>query len=403
MRISIDIGKPQVYAALLLLTFFSQSLWLITHRPLDPEQAATGAIGRILYNPSLSTDYFPVVSEGIIPCRIAGIVLAARDAISPRYGETTQKSAGLDPGNAGIATLFNDRLNQQLVRLPFVLFGLWLGGAIWWVARRLYGDAGGYVALSLFSFSPLLIGYSAMARPEIVAAWAVFGIVFTAMGVGHTLYAPARKWFPRISLLGIAIAVAMGSNFSLWIAVPLALGFMFYLAPGRRWAAVCALALSASLAAVILWACYGFHGALLASMLARGMAWRRIAWDASSVAGLIHSSYLPYFLEPVFYLLLFSGAMATYAAWRRARYFGTTGPLLSVAVLILVAGTPAGRSWNVLVAIAPLVFVFIAGIAADLLETNHRNLVRIVLFALLAMNAIICLLTVPAMAATDIL
>ena len=81
MRMPIDIGKPQLFAALLLLTFFSQSLWLVAHRPLDLEQAATGAVGRILYNPNLSTEYFPVVSEGIIPFRLAGIVLAARDVI----------------------------------------------------------------------------------------------------------------------------------------------------------------------------------------------------------------------------------------------------------------------------------------------------------------------------------
>ena len=33
-------------------------------------------------------------------------------------------------------------------RLPFVLIGLLVGGSLWYVARRLYGNAGGYVALA---------------------------------------------------------------------------------------------------------------------------------------------------------------------------------------------------------------------------------------------------------------
>lgn len=392
MRMPIEIGKPQLFAAFLLCTFFSQSWWLVAHRPLDAEQAATGAIGRILYNPALSTDYFPAIRDGIIPCRIAGIVLAARDVIAPRYDDRTADSAGPALEGAGIAALYHDRLNQQLLRWPFILCGLWLGGAIWWVARRLYGNPGGYVALALFAFSPLLIGYSAMARPEIVAAWAVFGIIFTAMGVGHTLYAPAAQCLPRIALLGIAIAVALGSNFGLWITVPLALGFMFYLAPGRRWAAVCALTLSASLAVVILWACYGFHGALLAKMLARGMTFPSAltgAWTAAA------NFTLPEALLALFYGFLLMAALVTYFAWRRARYFGNTGPLLAALVLFLVVAIPGARYRSVVVEIAPLVFVFIAGIAADLLETRHRNLVRGALFTLLAVNVLLCFVAVP--------
>jgi len=32
-----------------------------------------------------------------------------------------------------------------------------LGGSLWYVARRLYGNAGGYIALALYCFSPAMI------------------------------------------------------------------------------------------------------------------------------------------------------------------------------------------------------------------------------------------------------
>ena len=32
-----------------------------------------------------------------------------------------------------------------LIHLPFVLFAVWLGGGLWWVARRLFGNEGGFL------------------------------------------------------------------------------------------------------------------------------------------------------------------------------------------------------------------------------------------------------------------
>jgi len=41
-----------------------------------------------------------------------------------------------------------------LVRAPHLLFGLLLGASLWYVSHRLYGNAGGYIALALYCFSP---------------------------------------------------------------------------------------------------------------------------------------------------------------------------------------------------------------------------------------------------------
>src|SRR5205823_862731 len=125
---------------------------------------------------------------------------------------------------------------RWLPRLPFLLCGMLLGASLWYVARRLCGNTGGFLALTLYCFSPSMIQASAVwhTEPEILAAWGSFGAIFTAIAVAHTLYAPREVvlWnWRRIVLLAISLAIAIGSQFSMIIVVPLALTFLLYLAP----------------------------------------------------------------------------------------------------------------------------------------------------------------------------
>src|SRR5262249_22541772 len=130
-----------------------------------------------------------------------------------------------------------------LSRAPYIAFGALLGGSLWYVSRRLYGNAGGFIALMLYCFSPTIIRASSLwyAPPQIGAAWGLFGAVFTAIAVSHTLYAPREVvlWnWRRIVLLAVSLALAIGSQFQLAIVVPLLLVFMLYLAPDRTSAAL---------------------------------------------------------------------------------------------------------------------------------------------------------------------
>jgi hypothetical protein len=69
-------------------------------------------------------------------------------------------------------------------------------------------------------------------------------------------------------------------------------------------------------------------------------------------------------------------ALAVYFAWRRARYFGNTAPLLVAGLfLILGLGSPHYPGLGFRLIALPFLFVFVAGVSADLLETNYRNLV----------------------------
>ena len=47
-----------------------------------------------------------------------------------------------------------ESLQPLLAASPYLFFGVMLGASLWYVARRLYGNAGGYIALALYCFSP---------------------------------------------------------------------------------------------------------------------------------------------------------------------------------------------------------------------------------------------------------
>lgn len=281
-----------------------------------------------------------------------------------------------------------------LAHIPYLVFGALLGASLWYVARRLYGNAGGYIALSLYCFSPAIIRATALwgfTQPEIGAAWGAFGAIFTAIAVAHTLYAPREVvlWnWRRILLLGVSLALMMGSQFSLLVVIPLALALMYYVAPTRRLAATVIWASACAIGFLLLFASYAFHGGALWQGLHHaaffGGTWRSFLMPGAYgqvVSQLAQSS--PALVAAV------PAAVVTYLAWPRARYFGNTAPLL-VAVLFLVfaIATPhyPGLGFN-LVAV-PFLFVFVAGIAADLLETKQRGLVLACVLGLLIANGV---------------
>ena len=221
-----------------------------------------------------------------------------------------------------------------LARIPHLLSAsCW--ALLWYVARRLYGNEGGFIALMLYCFSPGMIRAASVwyAEPETGAAWGAFGTIFTGIAVAHTLYAPREVvlWnWRRTLLLGVSLALAVGSQFSLFMMAPLR-------------AAVHALSRSPRGAAPPLPSglrlCHRHHSAIRCLFLQ----------PAAFFDGLRHATWLGFtpqvFSMPAAYRELFAVigqnspalvfalpiALATYLLWPRARYFGNTAPLLVAA------------------------------------------------------------------------
>jgi hypothetical protein len=77
-------------------------------------------------------------------------------------------------------------------------------------------------------------------------------------------------------------------------------------------------------------------------------------------------------------------AIVTYAIWPRTRYFGNTAPLLVAVLFILLAmAHPHIAGAGFLLGAIPFLFIFVAGVLADLLETRYRPMILACVLALL--------------------
>src|SRR6266568_6885649 len=324
-------GTPQILAGFLLLAFLAGCFWLIAHQP--PSTVPPDELARI--------------EEGIAQWHghaIAGSQAAANFGgadIGGLNGDRDHSPLWYLIGAAPVRVLTvapGTNAWLWLTHLPYVFCGVLLGASLWYVARRLYGNAGGYVALSLYCFSPAVIRASALwfSQPNITGAWGTFGAVFTAIAVSHTLYAPREVvlWnWRRIVLLGVSLALAAGSQFSLMIVVPLLLVFMLYLAHGRRAAAVVILGAACVIGLGLLFSAYFFHPGLFWHSLVHArlleVNWRALAMPGAYVQALKEVAAS----GPVL-IVLAPAALVTYILWRRSRYFGNTAPLIMAFVFL---------------------------------------------------------------------
>ncbi|MGA7908891.1 MAG: hypothetical protein WCA16_15890 [Candidatus Sulfotelmatobacter sp.] len=286
---------------------------------------------------------------------------------------------------------------RWLPRLPFLACGVFLGASLWYVARRLCGNNGGFIALTLYCFSPSMIKASAVwhTEPEIVAVWGAFGAIFTAIAVAHTLYAPREVvlWnWRRIVLLGISLALAVGSQFSMIIVVPLMLAFLLYVAPVRRQAALL-IGLAASLVgAVLLFAAYFFHPRIFWTGMRNAEFWGT-TWRGFTVFGVYRQVLAETARACPALALLLPIALVTYLLWPRARYFGNTAPLLvGVAFIALGMAHPHAGGVGFLLGSVPFLFIFVSGILADLMEARYRQLVTAGVWGMLGAYALWSLL-----------
>ena len=392
-------GRPQVLAACLLLVFLAQCLWLVergVHR-------GTVELAEI-YRLQRGTRYWKhqeVVETGSglppqpnsPPSRELaqpGVENSEYDANhSPLWYLTASAPLVLSPA---VLQSENVRELHRLAAFPYLVFGVLLGASLWYVSRRLFGNAGGYVALALYCFSPGVLRATALwsAEPEVGAAWGVFGTIFTAIAVAHTLYAPREVvlWnWRRIGLLGLSLALAVGSQFSLVIVLPVALAFMLYLAPTRRMAALVIWTVACGIALLFGYASYFFHARSLWQGI-RHASFLGISWKAYAMPKAYHQVVAQLGQSSPALVVALPVALITYLAWPRTRYFGNTAPLLVAALfLVLGLGTPHYPGLGFEFMAVPFLFVFVAGIAADLLETRYHRIAVAAIAGLLVANA----------------
>jgi hypothetical protein len=384
-------GRPQFIAGMLLLCFFAQALWLV-HAEMQTGREPDGAEAL-----RIGEGWKQWHGRGIAGAPLLDPVGIAQDPLSgDNNGFDTEHSPLLYLASAAPLLTWPQHFESDsaaywrwLPRIPFLACGIFLGASLWYVARRLCGNTGGFVALTFYCFSPSLLQASAVwhSEPEIVAAWGAFGAIFTAIAVAHTLYAPREVvlWnWRRIVLLGISLAIAVGSQFSLIVLVPMALGFLVYVAPVRRQAGLVIWIAACVVGFVLLFAMYFFHPQAFADSMRHAAFWGA-TWRGFTVLGVYKEVGVRIWRASPALALWLPFAVVTYAAWPRTRYFGNSAPLLvSVLFLILGIAHPHVAGAGFLLAAIPFLFIFVSGVLADLLETRYRPLVMACIVGMMA-------------------
>ena len=377
-------GQPQVLAGILLLIFLAQCVWL-AEKGFSRGGVTDSEMFRIEQG---LAQWHGLGVAGAPCCAVMGASTNPASLESINRGSYDPYHSPLWYLAASSPLLLWPRALQPdsifywgwLARAPYFAFGVLLGASLWYVSRRLYGNLGGYLALTLYCFSPGIIRASALwfASPETGAAWGAFGTVFTAIAVAHTLYAPREVvlWnWRRIVLLGISLALAVGSQFSLIVLVPMALAFMLYLAPVRSQAAVVIWLAGCAVGALLLFGSYFFHPAAFAQGM-RHANFFSISLHGFAMRGAYQQLFSQLGQNSPALVMAVPAALITFLAWPRARYFGNYAPLLVAALFLLLAiALPHFPGLGFQFLALPFLFVFVAGITADLLETPYRNLV----------------------------
>ncbi len=391
---------PQFVAAGLLLIYLLQCVWLARVQPLrasfpDSDHALRVYQGLEQWNSgAIAGTPESLRSEALtgLPSAGRGGHLRVRDGYdqdrSPLYYLVAAAPLLVRPG-----AWLPDSFGPLLAASPYLFFGVMLGASLWYVARRLYGNAGGYIALALYCFSPAMIVNVAgtQSLSEMGAAWGAFGTIFTAIALAHTLYAPREVvlWnWRRTLLLGLSLALAAGNQFSLAVLALVILPIMFWVAPVRPRAVLAIWIAAIAVAMALLFAAYFFEPALFW----QGMLHARWMDFEPAALGLFVSyrnAIRTIFAGSPPLMLALPVALIAYLGWKRTRYFGNTAPLL-IALLLLVLAMAApnfpGQGFHLTLLV--FLFVFVSGVFADLLETQQSLFVMAGLWGLLSASAI---------------
>src|SRR5580658_5045866 len=384
------IGRPQRVAALLLLVLFGECLWTIAHQPLEADDYRYARCGREMWEkPSAIAGYFTTCGnlngDGTFAYRLAGFPLTAQRLVLLSVDHFRKPENRLYTQGSLSGTTWESRHElsfvKWLLRLPFCLFAIWLGGGLWWVSKRLFGPPGGALALGLYVFCPEVVRYATHPNNEVLALWGLYGLVYTAIGVAHALQGPRSKWRPRILLLATALGLTAAAHLLAAIIGFIAgLVFLYYLAERRR----------SNVAQIMIFAALGAFVILFASFSLRPSAFLYVFTGGSARFWFTTQALRNFCTSHTNAGILVAAAVAlvVYVSSRPSRYFGNTTPLVMTLVLFPIYTTQVfSAPW---VWALPFLFTFIGGVFADILQSRQRKLFLALSAAILITQAALC-------------
>lgn len=386
---------PQRIAAVMLALFLLQGLWVAERQTLSERDYQYARCGRETWEkPSPLAGYYTTcgnIRDGILAYRIAGLPLTLN--LLAQHGidlfRKPEDRVFQGSGSSGLSTW---ELRHQmthvllLLRLPFLAAGVVLGGGLWWVTRRLYGNMGGYVALALYCFSPPVLKACLSPSPEILAALGIYGGIYTCIGVAHAMQGPRRKWRPRIILLTVVLGIAATAHIvALPVAALLGLALMLWIAEGRRSQVLPMVLLASAGAMFLLFACYGFSPDAFSYVFRSGAGFLSVSLEPAQ----------RFFTSPSIIAIIVAAGAAflLYLGVNRSRYFGNTAPLICCVVLLLLV--TKGVAANPALWALPFLLTFIGGVFADAFESERRKVFVVAAASLVILQVVVCIMSLP--------
>ena len=392
------LGRPQQIAALLLLVFLGECLFVVSRQQLSPSDFRYARCGREMWErPSPLAGYFTtcgnLAGDGTFAYRLAGLPLTTQRLLLLASDKFRSPANRLYAGSSLNGSTWEAHLQlsslKLLLHLPFILFAAWLGAGLWWVSRRLFGNEGGAFTLALYILSPAVIASAVTPNNDVLAMWGLFGLVYTAIGVAHAMHGPRRKWRPRILLLTAALGLTAAAHLlAAMFGFLASLVLMLYLAERRRSHVMQILIYAALGAFVILFAFFAFRPSAFIYVFTGGSS---RFWFSTFGARQFFSNLLN---API--TLAFAIALILWAGVRRSRYFGNTAPLLISLPLFFILPTQSFMApwlWSL-----PFLLTFIGGVFADTFETRYRRLFLALAAAILLTEATATLPTLKLLA-----
>ena len=391
MSFRFHFGRPQKIAALILLFFFAEAIFVIGRTPLNESDYRYALCGREMWEkPMPAPGYFTTCGnmqgDGSLAYRAAGLPLSIyvtalriNDwAVARRNGD----AAALNPVGGSVYDLRHQIVGTRyLLRVPFALAAALLGAGLWWVSRRMFGNTAGAFALCLYCVSPIVLRAATTPNNEILAAWGLYAVIYTAIGIAHAMYGPPSKWKPRIVLFTLALGLTATAHLLAAVfGLVAAAVFMFFVADRSRTTILPLLLVSGFGALFLVFASYTFRLGILTYVFTAG-------------AGRFTLSLLPAlaFLKDPLQMAATSVAalsLLLFLCIRRSRYFGNTAPLLVTLTLLPIESTQVRT--NPILWAFPFLLTFVAGTFADATETQHRKLFLAVAATTVLAQAALC-------------
>lgn len=394
MTISRQLPRPVLIGTVigLLLLHFSMAVGSKLHESTTADEIAHVTSGVSYW---LNDDYRLQPENGVLPQRWAALPWVITRAKFPKLTDNDDWVAS-DAWLVGHQFFYESGVDHfprlMAGRAMIALFSVATGFLIFYWSRRLFGDVGGVISLVLYTFCPTFLAHGALATSDMCMVF--FFLAASGAWWWHLHDGRMRIWL----LSAIIIGLAFTAKFSALLLVPmmvltaivratnpqpLSIAGREFVTPIKK---LLAAALSAAgqglVAAVIIWALYGFRYSAFNPALPGASFLRPWSYVDSNpgvtrpvIHALIAIRALPEaFIYGLGYVLKSSGSRAAFlngnystAGWHTffpwAFVLKTTLPVLLIVLLVggiaIQQARDREKKWRRFYRVAPLAILFI--------------------------------------------